>query len=77
MGSLSIWHWMLVLVIFLLLFGGRGKISELMGDFAQGIKSFKKGMQDDDEAVGKPSADMKILPHGETTSDKPESRKVV
>jgi sec-independent protein translocase protein TatA len=43
MGSLSLWHWILVLAVFLLLFGGRGKISELMGDFAQGIKSFKGG----------------------------------
>ena len=48
MGSFSIWHWIVVVVLFLLLFGGRGKISELMGDFATGIKSFKKGMQDED-----------------------------
>ena len=46
MGSLSIWHWIVVAVIVLLLFG-RGKISELMGDVAQGIKAFKKGMQED------------------------------
>jgi sec-independent protein translocase protein TatA len=50
MGSLSIWHWIVVIGVGLLLFGGRGKISELMGDFAQGIKAFKKGMQDDDTA---------------------------
>ncbi len=49
MGSLSIWHWILVLVVVLLLFG-RGKISELMGDMAQGIKAFKKGMSEDDAA---------------------------
>ncbi|MEA2934908.1 MAG: sec-independent protein translocase protein TatA [Variibacter sp.] len=46
MGSLSIWHWLVVIVVVLLLFG-RGKISELMGDMAQGIKAFKKGMADD------------------------------
>jgi sec-independent protein translocase protein TatA len=63
MGSLSIWHWMLVAVVFLLLFGGRGKISELMGDFAQGIKSFKKGMQDDDVAKAEPQGDPKPLNH--------------
>jgi sec-independent protein translocase protein TatA len=51
MGSLSIWHWLIVLVVVLLFFGGRGKIPELMGDFAKGIKSFKKGMTDDDEAA--------------------------
>ncbi|WP_311028237.1 twin-arginine translocase TatA/TatE family subunit [Mesorhizobium koreense] len=47
MGSFSIWHWMIVLVILLLLFG-RGKIPDLMGDVAKGIKSFKKGMSEDD-----------------------------
>ncbi len=48
MGSFSIWHWLIVLVVVLLLFG-RGKIPELMGDMAKGIKSFKKGMSDEDE----------------------------
>ena len=49
MGSFSIWHWLIVLVVVLLVFG-RGKIPELMGDMAKGIKSFKKGMSDEDEA---------------------------
>jgi sec-independent protein translocase protein TatA len=48
MGSLSIWHWLIVAVIVLLLFG-RGKITELMSDAASGIKAFKKGMSDDEE----------------------------
>jgi sec-independent protein translocase protein TatA len=52
MGSMSIWHWLVVAVIVLLLFG-RGKISELMGDVAGGIKAFKKGMAEDDDAVKK------------------------
>ena len=47
MGSMSIWHWIVVIAVVLLLFG-RGKISDLMGDVAQGIKAFKKGMSDDD-----------------------------
>ncbi|PDS66718.1 twin-arginine translocase TatA/TatE family subunit [Rhizobium anhuiense] len=47
MGSFSMWHWLIVLVIVLLLFG-RGKIPELMGDVAKGIKNFKKGMTDED-----------------------------
>ena len=55
MGSLSIWHWMLVIVVVLLLFG-RGKVSDLMGDVAQGIKAFKKGMQEDDTAAEKPES---------------------
>jgi sec-independent protein translocase protein TatA len=50
MGSLSIWHWLVVIAVVALLFGGRGKISELMGDVAKGVKSFKKGLSDDDEA---------------------------
>jgi len=55
MGSFSIWHWLIVLVVVLLLFG-RGKIPELMGDMARGIKSFKKGMSDEDEAeAGEPT----------------------
>ena len=47
MGSLSIWHWALVILVIVLLFG-RGKISDLMGDVAKGIKSFKKGMAEDE-----------------------------
>ena len=49
MGSFSIWHWMIVLLVVLLLFG-TGKVSNLMGDFAKGIKSFKKNMAEDDDA---------------------------
>ena len=56
MGSLSIWHWLIVLIVAMLFFGGRGKISDLMGDVAKGIKSFKKGMAEDDTAVAKPGA---------------------
>lgn len=48
MGSMSLMHWLIVLVVVLLLFGS-GKISSIMGDTAKGIKAFKKGMKDDDE----------------------------
>ncbi len=47
MGTFSIWHWLIVLAVVLILFGGRGKIPALMGDIAKGIKSFKKGMKED------------------------------
>lgn len=47
MGSFSIWHWLIVLLVVLLLFGS-GKISTLMGDLATGIKSFKKNMKEED-----------------------------
>ena len=49
MGSFSIWHWMLFGAVALLLFGGKGKISDIMGDVAKGVKSFKKGLAEDDE----------------------------
>jgi sec-independent protein translocase protein TatA len=44
MGSFSVWHWLIVLAVVLLLFGGRGKISQLMGDFGKGLNAFKKGV---------------------------------
>jgi sec-independent protein translocase protein TatA len=53
MGSLSIWHWLLFLAVALLLFGGSGKISSIMGDVAKGIKSFKQGMAEDEETAKK------------------------
>ena len=64
MGGLSIWHWIIVIGVVLLLFG-RGKISELMGDVAQGIKAFKKGMADDDTAkvTTEPSTGQKTIDH--------------
>jgi sec-independent protein translocase protein TatA len=46
MGSFSLWHWIVVLLIVLVLFG-RGRVSEIMGDFGKGIKSFKSGMNDE------------------------------
>ena len=55
MGSFSIWHWMLFGAVALLLFGGKGKISDLMGDVAKGVKSFKKGLADDDESKTAPT----------------------
>ncbi len=50
MGSFSIWHWLIVLAVVLVLFGGGGKISRLMGDFGKGLKSFKKGMKEEEVA---------------------------
>lgn len=53
MGSFSIWHWIIVIGLILVLFG-RGKVSELMGDVAKGIRSFKRGMAEDDVAADQP-----------------------
>jgi len=49
MGSFSIWHWLVVAVIVMLMFGGRGRISDIMGDVARGIRSFRKGLSEDDK----------------------------
>ncbi len=67
MGSLSIWHWIVVIAVVLLLFG-RGKISDLMGDVAQGIKAFKKGMQDDEKVADKPADPVKSIDHAPAPS---------
>ena len=66
MGSLSIWHWLIVGAVLLLVFGGRGKISDMMGDVAKGIKAFKKGMSDEETASAEPKADaapMRTIDH--------------
>ena len=58
MGTFGIWHWAIVAIVALLLFGGRGKLSGLMGDAAKGIKAFREGLKDtdsnkaDDERAG-------------------------
>ena len=77
MGSLSIWHWIVVLVVVLLLFG-RGKISELMGDMAQGIKAFKKGMSEDDTVAKteeKPGEPMKTINAGADMKQQADTQK--
>jgi sec-independent protein translocase protein TatA len=48
MGTFGPLHWLLLIAVVLILFGGRGRISEFMGDFAKGIKSFRKGLADED-----------------------------
>jgi sec-independent protein translocase protein TatA len=70
MGSLSIWHWLLVIVVVMLLFG-KGRLSDVMGDFAKGIKSFKKGMADEPAT---PSADTTRIGTNTTIDAKAENR---
>lgn len=53
MGSFSIWHWLIVLVVVALLFGGRGKLSGLMGDAAKGIRAFREGLKGEEETAEK------------------------
>ena len=74
MGSLSIWHWVVVAVIVMLLFGGRGKISSLMGDFAQGIKAFKKGMSEDEKTADAKAEPVKTIEGGAAPKAENERR---
>ncbi|HUZ71773.1 MAG TPA: twin-arginine translocase TatA/TatE family subunit [Stellaceae bacterium] len=64
MGGLSIWHWLVVLGIGALVFGGKGKLSSVMGDFAKGIKAFKAGMKDEDVTEAPPQ----VPPPGAATT---------
>ena len=57
MGSLSPWHLLILGLLVLLIFGGRGKLSGIMGDAAKGIKAFKDGLKDDEhKPEDKPAA---------------------
>jgi sec-independent protein translocase protein TatA len=75
MGSFSIWHWLIVLAIVVLLFGGAGRIPRLMGDMAKGVKAFKSGMKDegDDAAAAK----KQVTDEGTTTTTTVERDKNV
>jgi sec-independent protein translocase protein TatA len=74
MGSFSIWHWIIVLLVVMVLFGGRGKISSLMGDFAHGIKAFKKGMSEDEKAEAGEPKSIEAAPAATATKSETERR---
>ncbi len=74
MGSFSVWHWLIVLLVVMVLFGGRGKISSLMGDFAQGIKAFKKGMTEDEKTADAKSEPVKTIDATGTAKSETERR---
>ena len=57
MGTFSVWHWLIVLVVVLVLFGGGGKIPKLMRDMGQGVNAFKKGLKEEDKSKAKADAD--------------------
>ncbi len=72
MGAMSIWHWAIVIVVVALLFGGRGKLSGLMGDAAKGIKAFREGLKDEDKKDG-PAEGVSSLPR--TDAEKEELKR--
>jgi sec-independent protein translocase protein TatA len=73
MGGLSIWHWLIVLVVVLLIFGNR--LPRAMGDLAKGIKNFKSGLQDDPKTGGTADGQPDVLPRvdGDTTGNQNRS----
>ncbi len=79
MGGLSIWHWLIVLVVALLLLGGRGRVSAMLGDLGKGIKSFKQSMAEDEPVKPAPDARMSepgVLPPGEALPPEQAKTKV-
>ena len=76
MGGLSGWHMLMFLAVALLVFGGSGKISSIMGDVAKGIKSFKKGLADDEDATKKPEPAKTLEAQATKTLDGTTSTKV-
>ena len=71
MGGLSLWHWLVVGVVVMLLFG-KGRFSDMMGDVAKGIKSFKKGMTEEDEPtnVDRPAPRLQTAPPPEPAAER-------
>ncbi|HEY5072914.1 MAG TPA: twin-arginine translocase TatA/TatE family subunit [Caulobacteraceae bacterium] len=67
MGGLAPWHILLIAIVVLLLFGGRGKLSGLMGDAAKGIRAFRDGLKG--EETPPPTAPPQPLPRAETEKD--------
>jgi sec-independent protein translocase protein TatA len=68
MGLGAWWHWVILLVVVLVLFGGKGKVSDLMGDVAKGIKSFKKGLADDPSEIAEKTE--KTIEDAKSTAEK-------
>jgi sec-independent protein translocase protein TatA len=62
MGSFSLVHWLVIIAVVALLFGGRGKIANVMGDFAKGIKAFKSGMKEEDVAQAQAKEPPQVTP---------------
>jgi sec-independent protein translocase protein TatA len=72
MGGFSLWHWIIVVLVVLVLFG-RGRISETMGDFGKGIKSFKKGLAEDETKPAAPPPAQQIPPPAAATAPTTEA----
>lgn len=72
MGSFSFWHWAVVLIVVLIIFGA-GKLPAVMGDLAKGIKNFKSGMKEEDEQANEPPPAQNEAAARSGTTDRPVS----
>ena len=81
MGAFSIWHWIIVLIVVLVLFGGKGKLSSIMGDFGKGLKNFKdqvksnKEIEEEIEVVSEKKISPKRKTNKKTTKKKQTVKK--
>lgn len=73
MGTFSVWHWLIVLVVVLVLFGGGGKIPKLMRDMGQGVNAFKKGLKEEVKDKDKAKADATSEPKKVAESEAAET----
>jgi len=71
--GLSGWHLLILALVALLIFGGSGRISSIMGDVAKGIKSFKKGLSEDEDSEVS-SKQPKVIDHPPTTAERDRDR---
>ena len=71
MGAFSIWHWVIVLIVVLILFGGKGKLSSIMGDFGKGLKNFKDQVKSNKDNEG----DVEVISEKKTTPKKKVTKK--
>ncbi len=70
LGVTSPIHWIILLVVAAVLFGGRGKLSSIMGDAAKGIRAFKDGLKDEDKAAAAPPPPQVAAPRAETVAER-------
>ena len=71
-GTFSILHWIVVLAVVLLLFGGRGKVSAIMGDFGKGLRNFKTGLKGPEEDAGE---EAEVIEEAPKAAKKPAAKK--
>lgn len=79
MGAFSIWHWVIVLIVVLILFGGKGKLSSIMGDFGKGLKNFKdqvKSNKDNEEEV-EVISEQKVTPKKKAAKKKTAKKQTI